>query len=221
MSMTHQEFVARYPRLYHMAQEDSWPSIQRNGLLSTTAILDLFEIGGELRENIEGRHRPESIEINHPRHGRAVIRDQKPMSESALLKCLNGTTPRGWYELLNRRVFLWTTEDRVNTLLTARAYKNQSHDVLTVDSQSIIERYRDRITLSPINSGSTVYNPQPRGLDLFRSFADFPFESRKKYGPRAVAEVTVDYSVPDMREFVLRVERRTGAETRSVLFERT
>ena len=108
----------------------------------------------------------------------------------------------------------------MNTLLGARAYRNQSHDVLTVDSRSLIERHGDRITLSPINSGSTVYNPQPRGLHLFQPFADFPYEARRHYGPRAIAELSVNYSIPDLRDFVLRVERRTGTETRSVLFKR-
>jgi len=203
-----------------MAQAGSWPSIQRIGLLSTSALLDRFGVNGEAREAIESRHRPECVEITHPLHGRATIRDQKPMSERALLKCLVGTTPRAWYELLNRRVFLWTTEDRVNTLLGARAYRNLEHDVLIVDTLKLIERYGARISLSPINSGSTVYNPQPRGLDLFRTFADFPFEIRRQYGKRAIAELSVDYSVPDIRDLVLRVERRIGAANRRILYER-
>ena len=157
---------------------------------------------------------------SHQQHGSASIRDQIPMSERALLKCLVGTTPREWYELLNRRVFLWTTEDRINTLLGARAYRNHEHDVLTVDTRELIEQYGERITLSPINSGSTVYNPQSRGLDLFRSFAEFPFEARRKYGKRAIAELSVNYSVPNLRDFVLRVERRTGTSIRRVIFAR-
>src|SRR6266568_6869198 len=187
MGITHEEFLRRYPRLYHLAQVGSWPSIERNGLLSTSALLDLFQIEGEVRETIESRHRPKSVDLTHHLYGQATIRDQIPMSERALLKCLVGTTPREWYKLLNRRVFLWTTEERVSTLLAARAYRNHEHDVLTVDTRALIERHAEEITLSPINSGSTVYNPQPRGLDLFRSFADFPFDARQKYGKRAIA----------------------------------
>lgn len=220
MAITQEEFISQYPYLFHMAQAGSWPSIQRNGLLSTSALLDLFQVVGEARETIESRHRSKSVMITHQLHGGATIRDQIPMSERALLKCLVGTTPREWYELLNRRVFLWTTEGRVNTLLGARAYRNQEHDVLTVDTRGLIESHGERITLSPINSGSTVYNPQPRGLDLFQPFATFPFETRRKYGKRAIAELSVDYSVPDLRDFVLRVERRSGTETRKVLFKR-
>jgi hypothetical protein len=51
-------------------------------------------------------HRPESVTITHPAYGSAVIRDQKPMRDSALLKCLDkGLTPADWYRTLNRRVF--------------------------------------------------------------------------------------------------------------------
>src|SRR2546425_1085258 len=106
-----------------MAEADSWPSIREKGLLSTTALLNLFGITGDLRCSIESAHRPESVTIRHPKHGAVVIRDQKPMHESALGKCLKGITPRQWYELLNRHVFFWVTPERVQTLLEARAYR--------------------------------------------------------------------------------------------------
>jgi hypothetical protein len=219
MAISREQFLALYPRLYHTAQAGSWPSIKRRGLLSTSALLDLFEVNGTVREAIESQHRPNSVEITHAIHGRAIIRDQKPMSEKALLKCLVGTTPRQWYELLNRRVFFWVTQNRVLTLLGARAYKNQEHDVLTIDTRALFERYAARLTLSPINSGSTVYNPQPRGLDLFKPLTIFPFENRQKYGERAVAELSVNHSVPDLEDFVIRVERRRGTEIRRVLYQ--
>jgi len=82
----------------------------------------------------------------------------------------------------------------------------------------MLERYAARLTLSPINSGSTVYNPQPRGLDLFKPLTAFPFEERQKYGERAVAELSVEHSVPDLKSFVIQVERRRGAEIRRVLY---
>ena len=49
MSSNADLLIELYPRLYHMAHAGSWPMIQRHGLLSTTALLDLFEIGGERR----------------------------------------------------------------------------------------------------------------------------------------------------------------------------
>ena len=42
-------FIARHPRLYHMAEAGSWPQIERGGLLSTSALLDRFGYEGEER----------------------------------------------------------------------------------------------------------------------------------------------------------------------------
>src|SRR5688572_16215597 len=88
-----------YPRLYHMAEANSWPSIQRHGLLSTTALLDLFGYTGLEREAIESRRRPKSVAIQHDEFGQAVIRDNIPLTDSALSKCLEEYTNREWYEL--------------------------------------------------------------------------------------------------------------------------
>lgn len=219
MAMTQEQFLALYPRLFHMAQAGSWPSIRQRGLLSTSALLDLFGVDGAQREAIESRHRPRCVEITNALHGSAIIRDQKPMSEKALGKCLIGTSPRAWYRLLNRRVFFWVSEHRVVRLLGARAYKGHEHDVLIIDSGAFLSRYARRVTLSPINSGSTVYNPQPRGPDLFRPFSSFPFEMRRKYGKNAIAELCVEHSVTDLNEFVLRVERRQGNKILRVLYQ--
>src|SRR5215208_2327651 len=108
------ELIARYPRLYHMAEDGSWDAIRRHGLLSTRALLDLFEIRGAERDALYSRHRPSGTTVHHPVHGTAVIRDQKPMSDSKVATALGGSmTPREWYELLNDRVFFWLSEDRL------------------------------------------------------------------------------------------------------------
>jgi hypothetical protein len=38
------EFCERYPRLWHLADADAWPGIQRHGLLTTSQLLDRFEV---------------------------------------------------------------------------------------------------------------------------------------------------------------------------------
>jgi hypothetical protein len=107
------ELIARYPRLYHMAEDGSWPDIKAHGLLSTKALLDRFEVTPGKREALYSRHRPESVVISHAERGRAVIRDQKSMDDRGLERALgDDLTPREWYELLNDRVFFWLTEER-------------------------------------------------------------------------------------------------------------
>lgn len=213
--MTRDDLAELYPRLYHMAEEGTWPSIRRVGLLSTSALLDRFEINGKQRNAIERTRRPESVRLTHAKHGTAVIRDQKPMSESALQKCLQGLSAPEWYEVLNSRVFFWLSRDRLVTLLKARAYRGKTHCVLTVDTRALLDVHWAKVTLSPINSGSTVYNPQPRGTSTFTAIEDYPFDHwRKKRGrKKAVVELAVDYSVPEIREFTVHVAHmRNGAE---------
>lgn len=222
MPISPEQFAVHYPRLYHMAEAGAWPSIEKHGLLSTLALLDFYQVNGEKRCTILSHHRPKSVKITHPQHGAAVIRDQKPMRESALRTCLRGMTPQQWYEMLNGRVFFWVSAERVRTLLNARAYRNREHTVITVETSAFLARYADRTFLSPINSGSTIYNPRERGDGTFRSLNEYPFDERRKLRglKNAIAEAAVVYAVPDLREFVLRVESRKGDRIVSVGYAR-
>lgn len=216
------KLIEHYPVLYHMAEVGTWASIRNNGLLSTTALLDLYEIEGPERFEIESAHRRQSRIITHEFYEPAVIRDQKPLREASLIECLVGLTPTEWYQVLNGKVFFWVTKQRLFNLLSAREYRNRGHCVLTVDTSQILERYVERTKLSPINSGSTLYNPQPRGTTTFLPLAKYPFAARKKKRGLmdAIAELCVDYSVPDIRNFVTRVAHMEGTREVRVLFER-
>ena len=188
-----------------MAEDGSWGSIQRLGLLSTSALLDRFEVGKERRRWLESARRPEMEAVDHPEHGRALIRDNKPMQEKTLERCLTGMTPREWYETLNRRVFFWVDRRRLLKLLGARAYRDRPHLVLELDTAELLRRHEDDVTLSAINSGATfAMNPSPRGPETFRRIEDHP-------GGKAVVELAVDYAVPDAADLVLSVSRWHGA----------
>lgn len=201
-----ERLISRYPVLYHMAEDGSWESIRRHGLLSTSALLDRFEIEGEERYAIESVRRPEITSIQHPEHGTALIRDNKPMQEKSLERCLVGMTPLEWYEHLNRRVFFWVEWKRLLGLLGARTYRDRPHLVLEVDTAKLLDRHTDRVTLSPINSGATfAMSPAPRGPDTFRRVTNHPED-------KPIVELSVDYAVPDIADFVLSVSRWHGAE---------
>lgn len=212
---------ADFPRLYHVAEAGSWESIERHGLLSTTALLDLFEISGEKRRILEEAHRPKSVSIEHERYGAAVIRDQGPLNMARLEGCLTGMTTIEWLRELNRRVFFWPSEKRLDGLLAAQAYRDRSHDVLVVDTRRLVERYRRQIALAPINTGATVPTAAPRGPRTFQAieFYDYEAMKRKRGAKEAIAEVAVDHAVPDIAELVLRVERRQGAEVVETLWK--
>lgn len=210
--MTEEDLIKHYPRLYHMAEDASWESIRQHGLLSTTALLDLYGFKGEKRRKLESERRPESVSISRDGLPAVVVRDQKPMTRSALQKCLaDGTTPEEWFETLNGRVFFWLSKDRLQGLLAARAYRNRPQTVITLDTASIVAAHRNDITLSPINSGSTIYNPVPRGRGTFVSIADFPFEERRKVKKKpikdAVVELTVLKGVPQVEKHGIAAHR--------------
>lgn len=129
------EFLKSSPKLYHMAEFESWPSIKKRGLLSTSAILDFYDVKGNQRRVIEEVRRAQSVLLTHETLPPITIRDQIPMNENALRKCLlDGLQPADWYRLLNQRVFFWPSKERLLRLLGARAYRNKRHDILEIDS---------------------------------------------------------------------------------------
>ncbi len=204
--MEFERFISRYPTLYHMAEDGRWESIRKYGLLSTSALLDRFEIEGEERLAIKSARRPEIVRLDHPKHGEAFIRDNKPMQEKSLEKCLHGMTPREWYERLNRNVFFWVDRHRLLKLLGAKAYRDRLHLVLEVETVGLLERHAERVSLSPINSGATfALGPAPRGPDTFLRITHHP-------NGKPIVELSVDYAVPDIAEFTLCVRRWRGTE---------
>lgn len=189
--MTPERFCEVYPRLYHMAEAVAWPSIQRHGLLSTSALLDLYGVCGAERERIERQRRPTFVAVEHAEHGTLLINDQHPMSDATLAPALIDMTPSEWYAHLNARVFFWVSEARLERLLNT--YRHRDKIVLVLDSAKVLARHAAQTFLSPINSGFALRFPQRRGSTTFRPLADYPFEewARKRGVADAVAECTV------------------------------
>lgn len=215
-----EELITNCPTLYHMAERGSWESIKKFGLLSTSALLDHYAVEPPRRTEIESRHRPASIDIAGKGLPRAVIRDQIPMSDAGLKRALpDRLSPSDWYELLNAKAFFWLSQDRLHKLTNAKAYRDQEHDVLEVDTKSLIEAHRDAIWFCPINSGCTKPMPHPRDESVFSRISDYPYEHwRQRRGPRErVVELAVDHSVSDIEHHVKRVVVKRGTEVLNVL----
>ena len=107
-------------------------------------------------------------------------------------------------------------------MVGARAYRAHPQTVLTISMRLLVERYEDAIQVATINTGSTAYRAVPRGPNTFVPLADFDYEaSRRKRGPqRAIAEVVVDYSVPDVRGLTLSVERWVDGVPYTIIWQR-
>jgi hypothetical protein len=204
------ELIEYYPRLYHMAENDSWPNIRQSGLLSTASLTTLFEVPEPERTQLLTEHRPRSVVLKHPMHGQVVIRDQKPLQPSKLERLLTDMSVAQWIRLLNGYVYFWLHPERVQRLLNARAYRNHAHLVLTVDTRSLVSAYEDHIYLSGINSGATPYLNGLRGSTTFQRIIDFrhPRPRSLHSPPKYVAELAVVGAIPDILEHVVEVQRR-------------
>jgi hypothetical protein len=200
--------LARYPLLYHLTHIDNVESITRRGLLSTSALLDLFGIAGDERRLIEESNRRELVPIVHDVHGKAILRDQKPMDDNGLVRALrDGITPVEWYRLVNRHVFFWVDEGRVDRLLGAKAYRNDRHALVISRTAGLFERHGANVVLSPINTGATKPMPHPRGRDCFVPMESYPYDDwyAKRRGRDPLVEVAVPTAVPDLMAFAERI----------------
>jgi len=197
--------------LYHLAQVENWPSIERNGLLSTHALLDLAGLSGIERKRIECQHRAERVVLPDE----IVISDQKPMPPTALRRCLYNTTPEQWYALLNSKVFFWLDRERLSCL--RRVYRTLPQIVMSIDTERLLARHAERITLTPINTGNARRQPALRGPQTFVPYTVWvesgwaseteALHTRQRPRSHKPAELTVAYAVPDIMDFVVDVQR--------------
>ena len=209
-----------YPVLYHIAWGGSWPSIEEHGLLSTKALLDLYDKDeGEIAKLTRSR-RAHWVTINCPGRPCAVLRDQKPMTDEGLVRALRGTAaPWQWYDLINSMVFFWPTKDRLETMITTSAYRNVRHDVLVIDCDALVRLEEPNIRLSRMNSGCTKPMPHPRDMGLFKRIEDYPFPTRHSPSvvAKAVAEVCVVDRVERIAEAVLEVVPGSARDVMAVI----
>jgi hypothetical protein len=209
--MNIENLIARYPRLYHMAEADSWPSIRKFGLLSTNEVVRRSGLAGKAAAAIRRGHRASKIPVAVAGIGNIVLRDQKPMEPGRLEKALvDGTSTSEWYELINSRVFFWVQEPRLLRLLKARGYGTLEHDVLTLDTAPFLKAYAEKVWLCRMNSGNTWPMPHARGRDDFKRIPDYAANSRGN-PKKEVVELTVDDQVVDIAKYVINVRRMQGA----------
>jgi hypothetical protein len=197
-----------FPRLYHVTDGGAWSSVRTQGLLSTSALLDLYGVQGPARSAFESERRSTGMILKGDGLPDVLLRDQSPMSEKALIGCLDGMTPREWYRSLNAKVFFWTSTRRLQRLLKAKAGRDVAQLVLTIDTRSLVTAHLDRVLLSGMNTGSTIRRPLPRGPSTFLPVAEFPYEERRRTrSPSdALVELVVEGAVPDIMDHLIAVD---------------
>ena len=162
--MRPEDLSRHYPVLYHIAWGGSWPSIEEHGLLATKALLQLYGKSDDEIFQLTQARRAHWVPLDCPGRPRAVLRDQKPMTDEGLRRALpDSVEPWQWYELINSMVFFWPTRARLRTMISASAYKAVEHDVLVVDTKTLLRLEEEDIRLSRMNSGCTKPMPHPPG----------------------------------------------------------
>ena len=210
MGIAPSQLIERYPVLYHMASPNCWPSMQQLGLLSSSALVELFEVPEPRRTALLTSQRRGTETLLHAIHGSASLRDQKPLSEKNLARCLIDCSSSDWYRILNERVFFWLNRDRLLTLMSAAEYAGEPHTVLELDTAGLLSQHLDRIELAHMNTGNTRPFAHPRGASTFRSLKNYPYESRRRLSDyNAIVELTVLSGVSNLTDYLLKVEHAT------------
>ncbi|NHT16136.1 hypothetical protein [Cellulomonas sp. IC4_254] len=217
--MDREHFVDLYPRLFHMAVDGAWPSVQERGLLSTAALVDLYDPPPAVRAQILNGVRRTSVALQHDGLPDVLVRDQRPLK--FIDQCLlPGTTLQEFLDALNGRVFFWVSLERLRRLMGATAYKRHPQTVLEVDTAKLLAAH-PQVDLAPYNTGSVhVPNMPARGPETFVRLEDYPYEQMAKRRGRsdAVVELTVPYASPNVVDAVLTVTRWEQGEPTSQLF---
>jgi uncharacterized protein DUF7002 len=210
-----------YPALYHVAAAGAWRGIRAVGLMSAQRLIAVCGADADRQRRLLRVRRQRAEELWLGSGQRAVLRDQKPLNPAKLQAALGDRmTIEEWLSRLNSYVFMWPTEQRVETLL--RAYPANSHDVLVLDTAGLLARHGRRTRLSHMNTGTTAPIAHPRGPQTFQTLSDYPLaERRRKYGrAHAVAEVVVEDVVPDVSELLLRIDRYAGTRFDHTIWHR-
>jgi hypothetical protein len=218
-----EQLAALHPVVYHMAEDGSWPSIRERGLISTQAIVDLYQPDDETCAEILATVRRRKITLTRDGLPDITIRDQLPAK--FLHACMNeGVSPQEYLDALNSRVFFWVSLQRLKTLLHARPYRNLRHTVLHVDTAELLRAYQGRVQLAPYNTGSMhVPNAPKRGPDVFTDLADYPYDDWARRRGRSgdpIVELTIDYAVPGISSYVIRAETWADGLPTELLYAR-
>jgi hypothetical protein len=182
------KFIEKHPFVYHLTNKNNLQQIINCGsLFSTNYLIDKSKKAEYLPIKRQKRPKHYELEIDGVIY---FIRDQQPISEKALSKCLtHNWICADFYEHLNNRVFMWPNLDRLWRHFNR--YKNENPIILRFDTFSILQKNKNA-KFCRLNSGATRANsflggkPPARGIDTFQSAEEYTFSIS------SVAEVTFE-----------------------------
>jgi hypothetical protein len=199
-------FVAKHPRLYHVALARNVRQISRHGLKSTSVLLNLADASqASRRPSLESARRATVAELQLSDGTKAYLRDHLPISDKNLRRLLEpGMTLEEWYRLLNARLFFWLSLEAAMEF--AASYPDADQILYAFDTARLLAAHGARVAVSQVHSGATRGN-LPRGKSTFLRLEEATPKMK-------LVELTVEGEVPDA--MALCVERWSVAEGRVV-----
>lgn len=183
-----QKFIEARPYLYHLTSKENAEIIKsEKRLYSANELIRMSNNESHLPIQRQKRQGHYELIVNGQSR---FLRDQQPISEKALAKCLTDDWAVGDFLYhLNDRVFMWPTLDRLWRHFNR--YKEEEPIIFRFSTREILEK-NPHAKFCRLNSGATRPNsylggiaPQ-RGATTFLSAADY------KLPVGSVAEVTFE-----------------------------
>lgn len=183
-----QKFIHERPYLYHLTSEKNTSNIIKGKTLySANTLIDMSDSVNNQRFKSTRRLIHQEIGIKDEV---VSLRDQRPISEKALAKCLtHNWTVSDFLHHLNDRVFMWPTLERLWRHFNR--YEQEKPIIFRFSTREIIDA-NPHVKFCRLNSGATRANsylggkPPERGKDTFMPAHLFNFSVRD------VAEVTFE-----------------------------
>jgi hypothetical protein len=174
--------------LYHLTSSENATNIlATKTLFSANTLIDMT--GDDLLQNIKQVRRPshQTIIIGDDRF---YLRDQRPISELALSKCLsNDWNVSDFLFHLNERVFMWPTLNRLWKHF--KRYEQENPTIFRFSTREILEA-NPHVKFCRLNSGATRPNSHLGGIAPLRGIESFVVAEQFDRRVGEVAEVTFE-----------------------------
>jgi hypothetical protein len=182
------KFIKERPYLYHLtSRENASKIIEQRRIYSANMLIDLSD---EIEyEKIKRQRRigHQEIKINGAAY---FLRDQRPISELALSKCLTHQwCVSDFLEHLNDRVFMWPTINRLKRHFDR--YEEEKPVIFRFPTKEIVES-NSHVKFCRLNSGATRANSYLGGRAPERGPNTFLLAEDYHLSIGSVAEVTFE-----------------------------
>lgn len=181
-----QQFIEKRPFLYHLtSKENAKHIITQRRLFSANELIKMSNEKSHIPVQRNRRVNHHELTIGGASY---FLRDQRPISEKALAKCLTDEWTVGdFLHHLNGRVFMWPTLDRLWRHFNR--YESEQPVIFRFPTRELFD-VNPHVEFCRLNSGATRANSHLGGKPPARGAQTFLPPNQFSYSVGKVAEVT-------------------------------